>query len=98
MEPGRHKPRSTDDFWSAEIRIPVSTLTYNKSLDSWGFNVERRIQRFLEVNRWSGISMDYTIGQTRHAGLITDLPGFNSGNWIDSKGIAGKQSHPGWGE
>lgn len=67
------------DFWSAEIRIPVSTLTYNKSLDSWGFNVERRIQRFLEVNRWSGISMDYTIGQTRYAGLITDLPGFNSG-------------------
>ena len=71
--------RIGDDFWSAEIRIPVSTLTYNKSLDSWGFNVERRIQRFLEVNRWSGISMDYTIGQTRHAGLITDLPGFNSG-------------------
>ncbi len=67
------------DSWSAEIRIPVSTLTYNKSLDSWGFNVERRIQRLLEVNRWSGISMDYTIGQTLHAGLITDLPGFNSG-------------------
>jgi hypothetical protein len=71
--------RIGDRFWSAEIRIPVSTLTYNKSLDSWGFNVERRIQRFLEVNRWSGISMDYTIGQTLHAGLITDLPGFNSG-------------------
>lgn len=69
----------SDGFWSAEIRIPVSTMTYNKSLDSWGFNVERRIQRFLEVNRWSGISMDYTIGQTLHAGLITDLPGFNSG-------------------
>jgi len=67
------------DFWCAEIRIPVSTLTYNKSLDSWGFNVERRIQRFLEVNRWSGISMDYTIGQTRYAGLITGLPRFNSG-------------------
>jgi hypothetical protein len=73
------RTRIGDDFWSAEIRIPVSTLTYNKSLDSWGFNVERRIQRFLEVNRWSGISMDYSIGQTLHAGLITDLPGFNSG-------------------
>ncbi|MEN8229068.1 MAG: DUF5916 domain-containing protein [Bacteroidota bacterium] len=68
-----------DDFWSAEIRIPLSTLTYNKSLDSWGFNIERRIQRFMEVNRWSGISMDYTIGQTRHAGLITELPEFNPG-------------------
>ncbi len=67
------------DFWSAEIRIPVSTLTYNRSLDSWGFNIERRVQRFLEVNRWSGISMDYKIGQTRHAGLITELPDFNPG-------------------
>ena len=67
------------NFWSAEIRIPISTLTYNKSLDSWGFNIERRIQRLLEVNRWSGTSMDYTIGQTRHAGLITSLPQFNPG-------------------
>ncbi len=67
------------NFWSAEIRIPISTLTYNKSLDSWGFNVERRIQRLLEVNRWSGASMDYTIGQTRHAGLLSKLPQFNRG-------------------
>jgi hypothetical protein len=67
------------NHWSAEIRIPISTLTYNKKLDSWGLNIERRIQRFLEVNRWSGISMDYTIGQTRHAGLLSDLPGFNPG-------------------
>lgn len=68
-----------EDSWTAEIRIPISTLTYNKKLDSWGFNVERRIQRLLEVNRWSGISMDYTIGQTRHAGLLTQLPDFNPG-------------------
>lgn len=69
----------TSTFWSAEIRIPVSSLTYNKSLKSWGFNIERRIQRLLEVNRWSGASMDYTVGQTRHAGLITGLPQFNQG-------------------
>ena len=65
--------------WTAEMRIPVSTLTYNKSLDTWGFNVERRIQRLLEVNRWSAISMDYTIGQTRHAGELQELPGFKPG-------------------
>ncbi len=73
------KTQVNSHFWSAEIRIPASTLTYNKSLDSWGFNIERRIQRLLEVNRWSGISMNYTIGQTRHAGLITGLPGFSPG-------------------
>jgi hypothetical protein len=73
------KTQVNSNYWSAEIRIPIATLTYNKKLDSWGLNIERRIQRFLEVNRWSGISMDYTIGQTRHAGLLTDLPGFNPG-------------------
>jgi hypothetical protein len=68
-----------ENFWSAEIRIPVSTFTYNKNLDSWGFNVERRIQRFLEVDRWSGASLDYTIGQTLHAGVISELPSFSRG-------------------
>ena len=65
--------------WSAEIRIPVSTLTFRRGLDSWGFNIQRRIQRYLEVDRWTGISMDYTIGQTRHAGLLMELPDFNLG-------------------
>lgn len=73
------KTQITGSYWSAEIRIPVSTLTFRKGLDSWGFNVERRIQRYLEVIRWTGISMDYTIGHTRHAGLLTDLPVFNLG-------------------
>jgi len=75
-----------DMGWTAEIRIPVSTLTYNKSLDYWGFNVERRIQRFLEVNRWSGISLDYTIGQTLYAGQITQLPDFNPGIGLTPRG------------
>ncbi len=73
------KTQVNGNYWSAEIRIPISTLTYNKSLDSWGFNIERRIQRLLEVNRWSGYTLDYTIGQTRHAGLLTELPEFNPG-------------------
>jgi hypothetical protein len=73
------KTRLTGSFWSAEIRIPVSTLTFRKGLDSWGFNIQRRIQRNMEVIRWTGISLDYTIGQTRHAGLLTELPDFNLG-------------------
>ncbi len=71
--------RITDQCWCAEVRIPISTLTYNRKVDSWGLNVERRVQRLLEVNRWSGISMDYTVGQTLHAGTMTELPRFNPG-------------------
>ncbi len=73
------RTRRNDDSWSAEIRIPISTLTFKKGLDSWGFNAERRIQRLIEVNRWTAISRDYKIGQTIHAGQITGLPEFNLG-------------------
>lgn len=72
--------------WSAEIRIPVSTLTFKKGLKSWGFNVERRIQRLLEVDRWTAISRDYMIGQTIHAGILSDLPRFNLGIGMTPRG------------
>jgi len=65
--------------WSAEIKIPINTLTYRKGLDTWGFNVERRIERNLELNRWAAISRDYTMAQTIHAGKIHGIPEFNLG-------------------
>lgn len=39
--------------WSAEIYIPVKTLRFQTGLNRWGFNVERRIQRNLETDRWA---------------------------------------------
>ena len=69
----------TDKGWVAEIRIPVSSLTYKRNLREWGFNIERRIQRLMEVNRWTAISQDYKMGQTIQAGLLDKLPEFNLG-------------------
>jgi hypothetical protein len=71
--------RRTSEGWTAEIRIPVQSLTFDASLDAWGFNVERRIQRILEVSRWASPHRDALIAQTNRAGLITDLPKFDSG-------------------
>ena len=73
------KTQINNQYWSAEIRIPISSLTFRRGLDSWGFNIQRRIQRYLEVNRWTAISRDYTLGQTIHAGLLNELPEFNLG-------------------
>lgn len=72
--------------WTAEIRIPVNTLTFRKGLNTWGFNVERRVQRLLEVNRWSAISRDYKMAQTIHSGQLTNLPKFNLGIGLVAKG------------
>ena len=65
--------------WSAEIRIPLQSLTFNASLDRWGFNVERRTERLQEVSRWASPFRDAKIAQTVRAGLLTDLPSFDTG-------------------
>ncbi|MEZ4999405.1 MAG: DUF5916 domain-containing protein [Bacteroidales bacterium] len=65
--------------WSVEIKIPVSSLTFKKNLDHWGFNVERKVQRLMEVSRWTALSRDYKFGQTIHAGSLVNLPELNLG-------------------
>ena len=65
--------------WSVEIRIPIQSISFKKGLTSWGFNVERRIQRFQETIRWANIRRDQWFIQTSRAGLLTNLPSFNYG-------------------
>ncbi len=65
--------------WTAEIRIPLQSLTFNASLNRWGFNVERRVQRLQEVSRWASPFRDAKISQTVRAGYLTGLPEFDTG-------------------
>ncbi len=65
--------------WSAEIRIPVFSINFAKGLSAWGFNVERRIQRNQETERWASASRDIKLYQTSRAGLLTGLPDFTLG-------------------
>ncbi|HSW29625.1 MAG TPA: DUF5916 domain-containing protein [Longimicrobiales bacterium] len=67
------------DGWSAEIRIPLKSLTFDASLDRWGFNVERRVERLQEVSRWASPVRDAQLAQTSRAGLLTGLPRFDTG-------------------
>ncbi|MEA1897158.1 MAG: DUF5916 domain-containing protein, partial [Bacteroidota bacterium] len=73
------KSRIHEKGWTAEIKIPVKTLSFDKNLNEWGFNIERRVQRKLELNRWTAISNDIPLGQTNNAGLLAGLPAFNLG-------------------
>lgn len=65
--------------WSVELRIPIESISFRKDLNSWGFNIERRVQRLQETSRWSGANLDYEITQTNHTGLLTDLGTFDLG-------------------
>ena len=65
--------------WSVELSIPVQTLGFKRGLHEWHFNVQRRIQRRLETDRWAFPARQYQITQTSRAGLLTELPDFNLG-------------------
>ncbi len=65
--------------WSAEIRIPLKSLLFRPGLTEWGFNVQRRIQRLQETDRWAGPRRDYKVTHVSHAGRLTDLPPFDLG-------------------
>jgi hypothetical protein len=67
------------DGWSAEIRIPVQSIAFKPGLHEWHFNVERRIQRRFETDRWAAPNRQYRLTQTSRAGLLTDLPDFDLG-------------------
>ena len=65
--------------WSAEIRIPLKSLLFRPGVAEWGFNIERRIQRWQETDRWAGARRDYKVTLTSRAGLLTGLPAFELG-------------------
>jgi hypothetical protein len=65
--------------WSVELRIPIQSVGFKAGLDAWHFNVERRIQRLLETDRWAFAARQYQVTQTSRAGLLTGLPKFDVG-------------------
>jgi hypothetical protein len=65
--------------WYAEIRIPIKSLAFQKDLTTWGFNVQRRVQRLQETSRWSSPNLDYELFQTSRAGILEELPAFELG-------------------
>ncbi len=65
--------------WSVEIRIPVQTISFKEGLTEWHFNVQRRVQRLLETDRWASPMRQYQVTQTSRAGLLTELPAFDLG-------------------
>jgi len=69
----------TVDGWSVEMRIPLKTLLFRPGLAEWGFNVQRRIQRLLETDRWSSPMRQFRVTHVNRAGLLTGLPRFRLG-------------------
>ena len=85
--------------WYVEMRIPIKSLSFRKYLSTWGFNVQRRVQRLQETSRWSGANVDFEFYQTNLAGELTGLPAFDLGMGLSVRpALAGAAGKPGSGE
>ena len=76
------KTRRLPSGWSAELWIPLQTLSFKPGLREWQFNVQRRIQRRLETDRWASPARQYKITQMSRAGLLEGLPDFALGHGL----------------
>ena len=77
--------------WTAEIRIPFKTISFNANLTSWGINIERYIARKLEVIRYSGITLNSFFSNPNEAGLLVGIDNVKQGLGLTFRpyGIAG---------
>ncbi|MFQ5722712.1 MAG: DUF5916 domain-containing protein, partial [Candidatus Aminicenantales bacterium] len=68
--------------WSAEIYIPIKTLRFGSGLREWGFNVERRIERLQETDRWASPNRNFKVTNISQSGLLTSIPTFKQGKGL----------------
>ena len=71
--------RKFDEGWSAEIFIPVKTIRFQKGLKQWGFNVERRIERLQETDRWASFNRNFKVTHVSQGGILNSIPDFQQG-------------------
>lgn len=73
-----------DDMgWSAEIDIPLQTVTFDPRSATWGFNVQRTIRRRSEEALWSGWLRNEGLTYMAAAGRIDGLEGLTQGLGLD---------------
>ncbi len=74
-----------DNGWSAEIRIPWSTLNFNPESDTWGINFQRTIRRRQEEILWTGHRRTEGLWRPIHAGRLTGLSDMSQGIGLEVK-------------
>jgi len=65
--------------WSVEIVLPIKTLRFKEGVNRWRFNIERRLQRRLETDRWAAINLNLKVTHISQGGLMVGLPLFRQG-------------------
>lgn len=65
--------------WTAEIKIPLTSLRAADGADTFGLNFKRFIRRKNETAQWTAWDRDFSFLQVSQAGHLTELPGLRTG-------------------
>jgi hypothetical protein len=68
--------------WTAELKIPLSTLRYNGDVTAFGFQVRRNIARKGEIDEWSYVPRTAK-GEVSYYGVINGMSGLNAKRLFD---------------
>jgi hypothetical protein len=60
-------------LWTAEFKIPLRTLRYGPSPQTWGVNFQRNIQRTRERTYWAPLERIYELNRLTSAGELRGL-------------------------
>ena len=77
------KARLDAEGWTVELVIPMKTLSFERGLDTWGFEVIRRIRRKNERMRWANISQNRPDNYVAAFGNMGGLEGLRQGMGLD---------------
>lgn len=91
------KTRIDATGWSAEFAIPVKSLAFDPSIDTWGFNIARRVSRKQEAMRWASFQRSKMTTSLPDLGELHGIRGLQQGHGIDFKPFASltRNSDPG---
>lgn len=96
------RTRIHDWGWTAEIRIPFSTLNFDPELDTWGINFQRTIRRRNEEIVWRGWRRNQPLTRPIHAGRVSGIEGVSQGRglelrpFVTTSGDQAPRSGPAW--
>ena len=71
--------------WTAEVAIPFKSLSFDRDLSVWGFNVERVIRRRQEIVRWAAPFQNKNVTSLSDMGELRDLSGMRQGLGLELK-------------
>lgn len=79
------KSRVVEDGWIAEFAIPFQSISFDASLEEWGFQILRTIRRTNEEIRWSNIDRSRDRIDLTNPGRIEGVKDVRSGVGLEAQ-------------